>query len=110
MAFVYRGETYIGNPIPVVSTEANVEDRKEPEKVTWSLVAGPEGITIDPQTGRVTWPNARPPADAMRLGKDIPITITIRSATTKGVTADQTLLVTVYRSEAPSLSYLTGAE
>ncbi|MDP7016663.1 MAG: cytochrome c peroxidase, partial [Pirellulaceae bacterium] len=102
MAFVYRGETYIGNPIPVVNTEANVEDRKVAEKVTWSLVSGPEGVTINPETGRVTWPNAQPPAD----GK--PITITIRSTTAKGATADQTLLLTVYKTEAPALNFLTG--
>ena len=104
MAFVYRGETYIGNPIPVVNTEADVEKRKEPEKVTWSLVSGPEGMTIAAETGQVTWLNAQPPAD----GK--PITITIRSTTAKGATADQTLLVTVYKTEAPALNFLTGAE
>jgi cytochrome c peroxidase len=104
VSFVYRGETYIGNPIPVVSMEADVEKRKEPEKVSWSLVSGPQGIAIDTQTGRVTWVNAQPPAD----GK--PVTITIRSTTTKGVTADQTLLVTVHDSDPPALNFLSSTE
>ena len=110
MSFVYLGETYVGNPIPVVNTEANVEDRKIPEKVTWSLVSGPEGVTIDAETGRVTWLNAQPTAESVKTGKDMSITITIRSTTAKGVTADQTLLVTVYRTKAPALNFLTGVE
>lgn len=110
MAFVYRGETYIGNPIPVVNMEANVDDRKEPEKVTWSLVSGPQGMTINAETGQVKWVNAQPPAESVKAGKDMPITITIRSTTAKGKTADQTLLVTVYRTKAPSLESLIRAD
>ena len=110
MAFVYRGETYIGNPIPVVNMEADVEQRKVPEKVTWSLVDGPEGMSIDPATGRVTWHNAQPPAESLKVGRELPITITIRSTTSKGVTADQTLLVTVYLSKPPGLNFQTTSK
>jgi hypothetical protein len=110
MAFVYLGETYIGNPIPVVNLEANVTDRKAAVKVTWSLVSGPKGVAIDAASGRVTWVNAQPPAESLKSGKDMPITITIQSKTTQGVTANQTLLVTVYRTEAPIPNFLTGAQ
>ncbi len=44
--------------------------------VTWSLVAGPEGMTIDGTTGVVSWPTS---SDA-----DTPYTITIRAANTVG--------------------------
>ncbi len=110
MAFVYLGETYIGNPIPVVNLEANVTDRKAAVKVTWSLVSGPKGVAIDAASGRVTWVNAQPPAESLKSGKDMPITITIQSKTEKGVTADQTLLLTVYPRKAPVPSFLSGGE
>ncbi|MCH8043529.1 MAG: hypothetical protein IID44_07400 [Planctomycetes bacterium] len=111
MAFVYRGETYVGLPIPVVSTEAKVEDRKAAEKVTWSLVEAPKGATISAETGRVTWLNAQPPAEAIAQNKDIPITITLRSTSVKdpSKTEDQTLQVTVYRKDPPSIESLLGA-
>jgi|GEM_PF-553146 len=44
--------------------------------ITWSLLTGPAGITIDPNTGEVTWPNPQPPATSH--------TITIEASNTVG--------------------------
>ncbi len=110
MAYVYKGETYIGLPIPVVSTAANPDEKKEPEKMNWSLVEAPKGATIDSNTGRVTWLNAQPPAESIKANKDIPITIKLKATSVKdpNKVTEQTLLVTVYRSEPPSIETLTG--
>ena len=110
MAYVYKGETYIGLPIPVVSTAANPDEKKEPEKMNWSLVEAPKGATIDSNTGRVVWLNAQPPAESIKANKDIPITIKLKATSVKdpNKVTEQTLLVTVYRSEPPSIETLTG--
>lgn len=104
MAFVYLGETYVGLPIPVVS--ADVEDRKEePEDIMWTLLDGPEGATIDPKNGRVTWHNVKSPAG----DPNAVIVISLKSETADGITNEQTLQVTVI-PEAPPKLVLAGGE
>ena len=110
MSYVYRGETYVGLPIPVTS-DADPEERKEPEKVTWTLVEGPKGATIDPETGRITWANAQPPAEAVRTGEDTPILIKIKATNVKDPSnvTEQTLQVTVYNADPPTIESLAGS-
>lgn len=109
MAFVYQGETYIGLPIPVVS--ANVEDRvaeEDVKAVTWSLTDGPEGMTIEADSGRVTWANVQPPDGQDPDGERIPITIRLRSETADGDIDEQTLHVTVISGQAPRVAAIAG--
>ncbi|MBI2150129.1 MAG: cytochrome-c peroxidase [Acidobacteria bacterium] len=99
MAFVDQGETWVGMPIPVVSDDLAARQSQDTQ-ATWSLVKGPQGVTVDPKTGRVTWPNAQPQSAAP--GQDVPVTITIRATKANGDTEDQTLLVTVLRQALAS--------
>ncbi len=110
MAFVYRGETYVGLPIPVTS-DVDPDERKEPEKVTWTLVEGPKGATIDPESGRITWVNAQPPAETVRTGEDVPILIKIKATNVKDPSnvTEQTLQVTVYNADPPTIESLAGS-
>ncbi len=109
MSYVYRGETYVGLPIPVTSS-ADPDERKEPEKVAWSLVQGPEGAKIDPESGRITWVNAQPPAEAIKTGKDVAITIKIKAVNVKdpNKVIEQELQVTVYNADPPTIESLAG--
>ncbi|MBI4472864.1 MAG: cytochrome-c peroxidase [Acidobacteria bacterium] len=101
MAVVYQGETYVGLPIPVVSSNLEERQNQDAAGVVWSLVNGPAGTTIDPKTGRVTWPNAQPTEAA---GKEAVITITILATRPGGVTEDQTLQLTVLRQSPRTAS------
>jgi hypothetical protein len=74
---VNEGEFYTG-PTPSLSSGT--------QPVTWSLVAGPAGMTIDSATGVVSWPG---PAVA-----GSPHTITIQAANAAG-TDDESWLLTV---------------
>ncbi|MBI4264351.1 MAG: hypothetical protein HY657_08240, partial [Acidobacteria bacterium] len=89
-ALVYEGETYVGLPIPVVSDDLAARAAAA-GAVTWTLVQGPPGVTVDAESGRVTWPNAQAPADGQEVA------ITVRSETAGGETAEQTLKVIVSR-------------
>ncbi|MBN1341107.1 MAG: C10 family peptidase [Phycisphaerae bacterium] len=71
------GQTYMG-PVPSLSQGAT--------GVTWSLVAGPGGMTIDSKTGVVTWVNT--------AGAGVTYTIKIR-ATNLGGTDDERWDLTV---------------
>ncbi|MGC8862174.1 MAG: putative Ig domain-containing protein [Armatimonadota bacterium] len=66
-AAVSEGTPYQG-PTPVLESGTL--------PVTWTLVTGPQGMTINPATGVVSWPNPQ--------GSSVPYTITIRAANEAG--------------------------
>ncbi|MBI4578238.1 MAG: carboxypeptidase regulatory-like domain-containing protein, partial [Planctomycetes bacterium] len=66
-ATINEGVAYTG-PVPVLLGGS--------QPVTWSLVAGPEGMTIDSATGVVSWPAP--------VGSDAPYVVTIRATNAAG--------------------------
>jgi hypothetical protein len=76
-ATAMQGTTYHG-PFPTLSQGTL--------PVTWQIVAGPSGLLIDSQNGKVTWPNPNPNGS--------PHTVTLRATNSAGID-DETWLITV---------------
>lgn len=90
--------------IPDHSTPAGTTYSRTPSltqgttPVTWSLVVGPSGMTIDPNTGAVSWPS---PVDG-------PHNITARAANTCG-SDDESWVLTVSSGPLRTVSLVCGA-
>ncbi len=83
---IAEGDTYTG-PTPTVTGTA---------PMTWSLVDWPSGMTIDPATGVVTWPNPTLSGS--------PHTVTIRASNTAGADNESWQLTVTPKPVAPDIA------